>query len=150
VGTPIAPQQVKPSTYCDSMYSECQQTLQAPAKARQHASYMHEYTQLVNYSQGKSLYAGYTVAASASASRVQVASPDGRRQATEEELAQCTQLINSLYRPSSQSADMPQSQPSRPLSATAAAPDAPRQPQAQLASSNSSQPAAPLLLGPPS
>ena len=74
------------------------------------------------------------------------------REATEEELATCTQLMHSLYNTSSQSASMPQTQPSRPpASATAAAVVnlAPMVPQAQ-SHSNSSPPAMPLLLGPPS
>ncbi|DBB04979.1 TPA: hypothetical protein ACH3X3_010256 [Trebouxia sp. C0006] len=74
------------------------------------------------------------------------------REATEEELATCTQLMHSLYNTCSQSASIPQTQPSRPpASATAAAVvnGAPTVPQAQ-SHSNSSPPAMPLLLGPPS
>ncbi len=72
------------------------------------------------------------------------------KEATQEELAECTQLMHSLYNTSSQSASMPQTQPSRPqASAAAVANGTPRLPQAQ-SHSNSSLPAAPLLLGPPS
>ncbi|DBA89950.1 TPA: hypothetical protein ACH3X2_004438 [Trebouxia sp. C0005] len=76
------------------------------------------------------------------------------KEATEEELAVCKQLMHSLYNTSSQSGSMPQTEPSRrQASATAAANGANRLqlPQAQSPGhSNSSLPAAPLLLGPPS
>ena len=76
------------------------------------------------------------------------------REAIEEELATCTQLMHSFCNTSIQSASLPQAQPSRPqASATAAAVSsgAPMVPQAQSHSyGNSSALAAPLLLGPPS
>ncbi|DBA89946.1 TPA: hypothetical protein ACH3X2_004434 [Trebouxia sp. C0005] len=73
-------------------------------------------------------------------------------EATEEEMAVCKQLMHSLYNTSSQSACMPQTQPSRPqATAAAVANGAPRLPQAQSPGhGNSSLSAAPLLLGPPS
>ena len=72
------------------------------------------------------------------------------KDATEEELAGCKQLIQMLYHASSQSEPVLQSQSDRPSSSAAVQP-ASMPPQAQSnGHSNSSQKAAPLLLGPPS
>lgn len=72
------------------------------------------------------------------------------KDATEEELAGCRQLIQILYHASSQSEAVLQSHSDGPSSSAAVQP-ASTLPQAQLdAHSNSSQKAPPLLLGPPS
>jgi len=74
------------------------------------------------------------------------------RGATEEELAECTQLLPCLYNATSQSASMLQAQSARPQATVAvAANGASRLPHVQAhAHSNSSHLAAPLLLGLPS
>lgn len=72
------------------------------------------------------------------------------KEATEEELAGCTQLIQSLYTTPGQSVAVPQSQPSQSCSiAVGIAAPATQQVRQPAVQSNSSQPAAPLLLGPP-
>lgn len=72
------------------------------------------------------------------------------KEATEEELAGCTQLIQSLYTTPGQSVAVPQSQPSQSCSiAVGNAAPVTQQVQQPAVHSSSSQPAAPLLLGPP-
>ena len=84
-------------------------------------------------------------------SRLQALKGDDK-EATEEELASCKQLIARLHNVSSQSRSASPPQPSRSSSAPAAPVNGtgPSLPAVQsLAQSHDSQPAAPLMLGPP-